>query len=212
MRVSIVRGDDRRPRRHVAQQEQSRPFAATGARATAPAGTGLIFRSPGVARPRAIPYLSPRVLETRTHPKGERTWKTSFAGQVALVTGGSTGIGAAVALQLAQAGAKVVITGRHEEHAARSAGRHPGIELCRRGRLARGRRRAQHRRGAQASRAPRRPGQQRRRAGDRGPRRRVARARSPHLGDERPRPHRDHARGVAAAAQVQGRRSSTWRR
>jgi NAD(P)-dependent dehydrogenase (short-subunit alcohol dehydrogenase family) len=51
----------------------------------------------------------------------------SFEGQVALVTGGSTGIGAAVALQLAQAGASVVITGRHEATLRASAARHPGI-------------------------------------------------------------------------------------
>src|SRR3954464_3670852 len=53
--------------------------------------------------------------------------ENSFAGQVALVTGGSTGIGAAVALQLAQAGAQVVITGRHEETLRASAARHPAI-------------------------------------------------------------------------------------
>jgi NAD(P)-dependent dehydrogenase (short-subunit alcohol dehydrogenase family) len=51
----------------------------------------------------------------------------SFEGQVALVTGGSTGIGAAVALELAQAGAKVVITGRHEQTLRAAASQHPGI-------------------------------------------------------------------------------------
>jgi NAD(P)-dependent dehydrogenase (short-subunit alcohol dehydrogenase family) len=53
--------------------------------------------------------------------------KKSFDGQVALVTGGSSGIGAAVALELAEAGAKVVITGRHEETLRASASRHAGI-------------------------------------------------------------------------------------
>jgi NAD(P)-dependent dehydrogenase (short-subunit alcohol dehydrogenase family) len=51
----------------------------------------------------------------------------SFDGQAALVTGGSTGIGAAVALRLAKAGANVVITGRHEETLRASAERHPNI-------------------------------------------------------------------------------------
>ena len=53
--------------------------------------------------------------------------KGTFEGQVALVTGGSTGIGAAVALELAQAGARVMITGRHEETLRASAARHPRI-------------------------------------------------------------------------------------
>jgi len=51
----------------------------------------------------------------------------SFDGQAALVTGGSTGIGAAVALRLAKAGANVVITGRHEETLRASAERHANI-------------------------------------------------------------------------------------
>jgi NAD(P)-dependent dehydrogenase (short-subunit alcohol dehydrogenase family) len=51
----------------------------------------------------------------------------TFEGQVALVTGGSSGIGAAVALELAGAGAKVVITGRREEALRAAASRHPGI-------------------------------------------------------------------------------------
>src|SRR5690625_1075563 len=41
--------------------------------------------------------------------------KYNFTGKVALVTGSSTGIGEAIALQLAQYGAKVVITGRSAE-------------------------------------------------------------------------------------------------
>jgi NAD(P)-dependent dehydrogenase (short-subunit alcohol dehydrogenase family) len=51
----------------------------------------------------------------------------SFEDQVVLVTGGSTGIGAAVALQLAQEGARVVITGRHEAALKASAARHSAI-------------------------------------------------------------------------------------
>ena len=47
--------------------------------------------------------------------------------QIALITGGSTGIGAAAALQFAEAGAKVLITGRHEATLRESASRHPNI-------------------------------------------------------------------------------------
>ena len=51
----------------------------------------------------------------------------SFEGQVVLVTGGSSGIGAAVARELAEAGAKVIITGRNDETLRASARQHPGI-------------------------------------------------------------------------------------
>ena len=57
----------------------------------------------------------------------DKQTKGTFEGQVALVTGGSTGIGAAIALELAQAGARVVITGRHEQTLRTSAARHPQI-------------------------------------------------------------------------------------
>ena len=50
-----------------------------------------------------------------------------FEGQVALVTGGSTGIGAALAKQLAEGGAKVLITGRHEDTLKASAQQHTSI-------------------------------------------------------------------------------------
>jgi len=57
----------------------------------------------------------------------ETQTKGSFEGQAALVTGGGTGIGAAIALELAQAGARVMITGRREETLRASAARHAGI-------------------------------------------------------------------------------------
>jgi NAD(P)-dependent dehydrogenase (short-subunit alcohol dehydrogenase family) len=51
----------------------------------------------------------------------------SFENQAALVTGGGTGIGAATALLLAQAGARVVITGRQEATLQASAARHANL-------------------------------------------------------------------------------------
>jgi NAD(P)-dependent dehydrogenase (short-subunit alcohol dehydrogenase family) len=47
--------------------------------------------------------------------------------RIALVTGGSTGIGAAVAYELAENGAKVLITGRNEATLRASAERHENI-------------------------------------------------------------------------------------
>src|SRR3970040_1536611 len=47
--------------------------------------------------------------------------------KVPLVTGGSTGIGRAVALELAQAGAQVMVTGRHEHQLRETATQHSGI-------------------------------------------------------------------------------------
>lgn len=51
----------------------------------------------------------------------------SFHNRVVLVTGGSTGIGAAAARLLAEAGAKVLITGRHEATLRESARQHAAI-------------------------------------------------------------------------------------
>lgn len=51
----------------------------------------------------------------------------TFENQVALVTGGSTGIGAAAALQLAREGAHVLITGRNEATLKASAAKHERI-------------------------------------------------------------------------------------
>lgn len=47
--------------------------------------------------------------------------------KVALVTGGSTGIGRATALRLAEAGARVLITGRNQDSLEEAASRHASI-------------------------------------------------------------------------------------
>jgi NAD(P)-dependent dehydrogenase (short-subunit alcohol dehydrogenase family) len=51
-----------------------------------------------------------------------------FTDKVVLVTGGSTGIGAAAALHFANAGARVLVTGRSEATLKDSAARHPDIK------------------------------------------------------------------------------------
>ena len=48
--------------------------------------------------------------------------------QIALVTGGSTGIGSAIAKQLAEDGFKVLITGRNEKTLVESAAQHDNID------------------------------------------------------------------------------------
>ncbi|GAB4065142.1 SDR family oxidoreductase [Ancylobacter sonchi] len=53
---------------------------------------------------------------------------TTFEGRVAIVTGGGAGIGHAVARQLADRGAHVLITGRRPEAIAAAAAAHPLIE------------------------------------------------------------------------------------
>ena len=85
-----------------------------------------IFRSPGGDAPKRLAY--PETARNVARPTKEIPMEnSSFAGEVALVTGGGTGIGAAVALALAEAGARVLITGRREAELRASAGRHPGI-------------------------------------------------------------------------------------
>ena len=127
-----------------------------------------------------------------------------FEGQVALVTGGSTGIGAAVALQLAQAGAKVVITGRHEGRCA------PQPRATRGSTTSSPTWPAPDDVARSVDEVRKRLGRLDALINNAGmleivsARRRVAGARAPHLGDERARADRDDARGAADAAQVEG--------
>ncbi len=51
----------------------------------------------------------------------------NLQGKVALITGGGTGIGRAIAYRMAKEGASVVIIGRRAEKLQESAASHPGI-------------------------------------------------------------------------------------
>ena len=53
---------------------------------------------------------------------------TTLAGKKALVTGGGSGIGAAIAVTLAKAGARTTICGRHRQALQSTAARHDNIE------------------------------------------------------------------------------------
>ena len=59
--------------------------------------------------------MKPILFQHKNYQKIMSTKKYDFTGKVALVTGSSSGIGAAIAIQLAQYGAQVAITGRNVE-------------------------------------------------------------------------------------------------
>src|SRR5262245_29331999 len=67
-------------------------------------------------------------MRRRTHRGRPIRGVMSFQDQIILVTGGSTGIGAATALQLARAGANVIITGRTEATLRETAERDASIQ------------------------------------------------------------------------------------
>ncbi len=53
---------------------------------------------------------------------------TTLTNKTALVTGGGSGIGQAIALRLAEKGAKVLIAGRNEKNLQKTTALHPQIE------------------------------------------------------------------------------------
>ena len=87
---------------------------------------GETWPEPYLRRPR--PALSARRAAASRQPRSGLTM-TTFAGKHALVTGGGTGIGAAIALALAQAGAAVTICGRRAGALEVAAERHANIHV-----------------------------------------------------------------------------------
>ena len=69
----------------------------------------------GVAPPAHPPRTADDILVRLFGPSDARRRRGPLAGRVALVAGGTSGIGAAAALALARAGASVVIAGRSDE-------------------------------------------------------------------------------------------------
>src|SRR5262245_39073421 len=123
-RGSIAARGPSRPR----GAETGKTMTGTDRVCAAAAGTARSFAA-AAATLRSASRIPSRHAISRAG-KGRRQMEnsTSFEGQVALVTGGSTGIGAAVALTLAEAGARVLITGRREAELRASASRHRGID------------------------------------------------------------------------------------
>lgn len=65
----------------------------------------------------------PLAMDRQADDQTETTMKAELSGKTAIVTGGSKGIGLAIARSLAQAGAGVVITARNEEEVVEAARR-----------------------------------------------------------------------------------------
>jgi len=68
-------------------------------------------------------YAAHRRVHNPVHTEGTGMGSARFEGKVALVTGGNSGIGLAVAQGLVDEGARVVIVGRNAETVAASAAR-----------------------------------------------------------------------------------------
>jgi NAD(P)-dependent dehydrogenase (short-subunit alcohol dehydrogenase family) len=86
-----------------------------------------IFRSASGAQRSADNYVGLRTARVWRSQK-ERSMSKSMTKRVAVVTGGGTGIGAAIALKLAEAGTDVLVTGRNEQNVRTSAERHERIQ------------------------------------------------------------------------------------
>src|SRR5689334_21956012 len=86
------------------------------------AGSARFLAASTARRARRRPLLIPSAQRAK-----ETQMTKTLENRIALVTGGSTGIGAATALELAENGAEVLITGRNEASLRASAERHPRI-------------------------------------------------------------------------------------